>query len=183
MLVLSHLQLGTGGWPDGKHWLTTIYTRKTVHRYWTGAHKLKVGRNVYRPSGCMVVGVSETRVSGLLPGPLMGREASRYHKTLRSIPPPPPITSDPWVIDIVGIRPTDLACEWIIETTISDRFVEKARIIGLEFSFALTKYWHPDPIAVKQFYIEEQRTMARLKWRKHLTKAIGETIGKQGNFP
>ena len=182
ILVLPpHVDKMGGCWPDGRHWLATIYTRSKTYHYWTGRHRFKPGRTVYYPSGCRGISLTEhvsvlsaqaqgailnksIVVSGVLEGlSLMGKSGSEYHRKIRSVPPVPSIESDPWVIDIVKIRPAGtVLCEWEVERTIDNHVIEDPKLNGLKFSFEIKTYWNPDPIALKQYYIEEQRR-ARFK--------------------
>ena len=180
ILLLSHVDEMGGCWPDGRHWLATIYTKPTTYHYWTGRCRFKAGRTVYHPSGSGGISLKKQIsvvsaqaqgailnrqfvVSGVFEGSLMGRSASEYHRKIRSIPPIPPVEGDPWVIDVVRIGPVGpTPYEWEAEDKIDNHIIENPKLNGLEFSFEIKKYWNPDPVALRQYYAEEQQK-ARLK--------------------
>lgn len=190
ILLLSHVDEIGGCWPDGRHWLAIIYTKSKTYHYWTGPCRFKAGRTVYYPSGSSgislkkhvsVVSAQEQGailnrsfvVSGVLEGSLMGRSASEYHRRIRSIPPVPSVESDPWVIDIVRIGPVgSTPFEWEVEEKVEGHIIENPKIDGLRFSFEIKKYWHPDPVALRQYYSEEQRKTRR----KNVFGSVGKVV-------
>ena len=167
MLVMSHGGIG-GCWPDGHHWLASIYAESKTYHYWTGDRKLKAWRNVYLPSGCRNISLVGFVLSGVFAGlPLMGPGGGEYHRRINAIDNVvsklhrPPL--GPLVIDLVRIYPKAYhSCEWVVDKrelgTIEDPIIN-----GLEFSFKVMKHWSPDPIALKSYYVTEQLRKRRNK--------------------